>query len=220
MSKSPIYCEHANEMPSPCPCKDDCYCKEHSCKSTMKKITQCDVCGCEHFEGVSCPNCVIQNEITMTDINVMKRCIPLFEKTIKALKTQCQMSDEPYDQEIVEYLVDLCFEILNNRHVTLLPDQIAEMGIYVEKLRKQKEVTIIVNGEKKVVEKRTLRFKELVDLIYDELIIRYTSFSIISHADCSITYRQGHPSKPNGILTLGETVHLKDGMIFDIALVN
>jgi len=30
--KSAIYCEHANEMPVKCPCDDDCYCKEHSCK--------------------------------------------------------------------------------------------------------------------------------------------------------------------------------------------
>lgn len=34
MEKSPIYCEHANEMPSSgCPCDADCYCKDHSCKS-------------------------------------------------------------------------------------------------------------------------------------------------------------------------------------------
>ena len=29
---SAIYCEHANEMPAKCPCDDDCYCKQHSCK--------------------------------------------------------------------------------------------------------------------------------------------------------------------------------------------
>ena len=32
MSQSPISCNHANEMPVICPCDDDCYCKEHSCK--------------------------------------------------------------------------------------------------------------------------------------------------------------------------------------------
>jgi len=30
---SAIFCEHANEMPAVCPCPDDCYCKENSCKS-------------------------------------------------------------------------------------------------------------------------------------------------------------------------------------------
>ncbi len=29
---SAICCEHANEMPYQCPCDDDCYCKQHSCK--------------------------------------------------------------------------------------------------------------------------------------------------------------------------------------------
>jgi len=37
MSKSPIYCEHANESPSRCPCPDDCYCKEYSCKIKRKE---------------------------------------------------------------------------------------------------------------------------------------------------------------------------------------
>jgi hypothetical protein len=30
---SPLYCEHANEMPVVCPCPSDCYCKIHgNCK--------------------------------------------------------------------------------------------------------------------------------------------------------------------------------------------
>lgn len=31
-SESPVFCEHANEMPSRCPCDPDCYCKSHSCR--------------------------------------------------------------------------------------------------------------------------------------------------------------------------------------------
>lgn len=27
-----MWCEHANECTSVCPCKDDCYCKSHTCK--------------------------------------------------------------------------------------------------------------------------------------------------------------------------------------------
>lgn len=29
---SPVFCEHANEMPQVCPCDDLCYCKDHSCR--------------------------------------------------------------------------------------------------------------------------------------------------------------------------------------------
>jgi len=35
--KTPIFCSHANEMPAICPCDDDCYCKEHSCKPQARK---------------------------------------------------------------------------------------------------------------------------------------------------------------------------------------
>jgi hypothetical protein len=33
--KSPILCDHANEVPNTCTCDEDCYCKSHTCK-TMK----------------------------------------------------------------------------------------------------------------------------------------------------------------------------------------
>lgn len=29
---SAVFCGHANECPSVCPCVDECYCKEHSCR--------------------------------------------------------------------------------------------------------------------------------------------------------------------------------------------
>jgi len=32
IEKSPLYCEHANEVPQTCPCPPDCYCKDHTCK--------------------------------------------------------------------------------------------------------------------------------------------------------------------------------------------
>lgn len=32
--RSPMYCEHANEVPMVCPCDDDCYCKSHTCKGS------------------------------------------------------------------------------------------------------------------------------------------------------------------------------------------
>ncbi len=29
--ESPLFCEHANEVPQACPCAPDCYCKDHTC---------------------------------------------------------------------------------------------------------------------------------------------------------------------------------------------
>lgn len=34
--KSAMFCEHANEVPLACPCKDDCYCKTHTCFKEKK----------------------------------------------------------------------------------------------------------------------------------------------------------------------------------------
>ena len=35
ISCSPMYCNHANEMPAVCPCDDDCYCRVHgSCRGS------------------------------------------------------------------------------------------------------------------------------------------------------------------------------------------
>lgn len=35
MSRSAMYCEHANEAPRACRCDGDCYCKEHSCRGRL-----------------------------------------------------------------------------------------------------------------------------------------------------------------------------------------
>lgn len=48
MVKDAIYCNHANEMPASCPCDDDCYCKENSCKpikgrTKVSKLTRSEI---------------------------------------------------------------------------------------------------------------------------------------------------------------------------------
>ena len=37
MSKTFDFCDHANEVPVSCPCDDDCYCKQHTCKPQPQK---------------------------------------------------------------------------------------------------------------------------------------------------------------------------------------
>lgn len=36
MPKSAIFCGHANECPNVCPCDDDCYCRDHTCRHLKK----------------------------------------------------------------------------------------------------------------------------------------------------------------------------------------
>lgn len=34
MTRAAMFCDHANEVPMSCPCDSECYCKEHTCRST------------------------------------------------------------------------------------------------------------------------------------------------------------------------------------------
>jgi hypothetical protein len=71
-----------------------------------------------------------------------------------------------------------------------------------------KEFTIIVNARQKPWNKKEISFDELVNLAfgtpnYDNSV--YT-----------VTYQKGEDKKPKGSLTRGDSVHVKDGMIFDV----
>ena len=72
-----------------------------------------------------------------------------------------------------------------------------------------KKYTIIVNGRQKVVTKDELSFDEIVALAYDN---PPSGENIVF----TITYRRGHGHKPEGTLVQGETVKIKEGMIFNV----
>ena len=72
-----------------------------------------------------------------------------------------------------------------------------------------KEYTIVVNGREKTVTATELGGDDLVALAYEnpptgELIC------------FTITYRRGQGNKPEGTLDDGDTVKLKEGMIFNV----
>ncbi len=75
--------------------------------------------------------------------------------------------------------------------------------------RHDMEVTIVVNGREKTVEKGDLTFDQLVALAFDDP----PSGELICF---TITFRRGHGNKPEGTLSEGETVKMKDGMIFNV----
>lgn len=72
-----------------------------------------------------------------------------------------------------------------------------------------KEYTIYVNSREKIVSKEELSFDEVVVLAFDT---PQTGDNIFF----TITYRRGHSNKPEGTLVAGETVKVKDGMIFNV----
>ena len=73
----------------------------------------------------------------------------------------------------------------------------------------EKEVTIIVNARPKVVTKKEMTFEEIVALAFD-------SSEGGPNILFTITYRKGEGNKPEGTLVAGETVKIKDGMIFNV----
>ncbi len=73
---------------------------------------------------------------------------------------------------------------------------------------KDKEFTIVVNARKKTVTKKELSFDEVVELAFGPPNYETSVYTV--------TYQKGDDKKPKGSLVRGETVKVKDGMIFDV----
>jgi hypothetical protein len=108
--------------------------------------------------------------------------------------------------------LDLYREVSGNKE-----DQPIENGSQVVHLHEDEHFhsgpprtyTIYVNGQKKVVTTKTMTFDAVVKLAYPTpptgQNIMYT-----------VSYEDGPPSNPQGALLEGETVKIKDGMIFNV----
>lgn len=76
----------------------------------------------------------------------------------------------------------------------------------------KKEVTIIVNGREKQFPKEEISFAEVVALAFDTPHSPDTMYTV--------SYRRGHGNKPEGTLVEGQSVKVKDGMIFNVTATN
>ncbi len=74
---------------------------------------------------------------------------------------------------------------------------------------RQKEFTIIVNAREKIVTERELSFEQVVALAFP-------TAPYGANTAYTITYRRGQGNKPEGILVAGQSVQVKDRMIFDV----
>jgi hypothetical protein len=72
-----------------------------------------------------------------------------------------------------------------------------------------KDITIIVNGRQKLVTKKELLFEEIVALAFE-------TPSTGGNTIFTVTYRKGEGNKPEGTLTTGHTIKVKDGMVFNV----
>ena len=72
-----------------------------------------------------------------------------------------------------------------------------------------KDFTIVVNGREKTVTERELTFSALVALAFDNP-------STTGNTIYTISYRRGEGNKPEGTLVEGESVKVKNSMIFNV----
>jgi hypothetical protein len=74
----------------------------------------------------------------------------------------------------------------------------------------KKKVTIIVNARPYEVEKDDITYEEVVTFAFPD-------FPNHPEKNYSVKYKRGHGNKPEGILSPGGTVKVKDEMIFDVS---
>ncbi len=70
------------------------------------------------------------------------------------------------------------------------------------------EVNVIVNGRKKPVAQKELSFDDVVTLAFGPPNYDSSVFTV--------TYQKGPDSHPKGTMVRGQSVKVKDGMIFDV----
>ncbi|MBZ5615718.1 MAG: multiubiquitin domain-containing protein [Acidobacteriia bacterium] len=76
-----------------------------------------------------------------------------------------------------------------------------------------KEVTIIVNTREKTWDKKQISYQEVV-------ILAFGSYSNDENVVYTVTYSRGEKSHHEGSLVKGESVNVKDGMIFNVSQSN
>jgi hypothetical protein len=73
--------------------------------------------------------------------------------------------------------------------------------------------TIVINGRQKTVTAKELTFEQIVALAFD-------TQPNGENVEITVTYTRGHGDKPEGSLTNGRTVKVKEGMIFNVSATN
>ena len=72
-----------------------------------------------------------------------------------------------------------------------------------------KQFTIVVNAREKTFTGREISFNQVVELAFG-------SVSQNPNIVYSVTYKRGEGNKPEGSMEKGDTVKIKDGMIFNV----
>ncbi len=109
----------------------------------------------------------------------------------------------------IDHDEELFREVSGDREDTVVPrDDTPVHLIADEHFYSQKTFRLIVNLEEKFVVKKKQSFEDIVKLAYPT--------PPDDNATYTIGYRKGPPANPKGSLVEGQSVKVKDGMIFDV----
>lgn len=75
--------------------------------------------------------------------------------------------------------------------------------------KRDKQVTIIVNGRDKLIEKERITYEEVI-------ILAFGTYEQSPNIEYTVTYSKGKRPKQKGILEKGESIMIKEGMIFNV----
>lgn len=76
-----------------------------------------------------------------------------------------------------------------------------------------KQFNIIVNGRQRVVTEKELSFAQLIPLAFENPPVG-------PNVVFTVTYSRGEEHKPKGSLVEGDTVKIKEGMVFNVTATN
>lgn len=73
-----------------------------------------------------------------------------------------------------------------------------------------RRITLVINARERTIIEKELTFEQLVALAFPTAP---TGENVLF----TISFRRGHGNKPDGSLLAGETVQIKDGMVFVVS---
>jgi hypothetical protein len=111
----------------------------------------------------------------------------------------------------IDSSIELFREENGNHEDTLITND--KTPIYLnpsEHFYSEQKFIIIVNTQPKSVDKKLISYSEIVNL----------AFTAQPNFDYTVTYRKGPQSNKEGALEVGQTIKIKNGMIFNVTATN
>lgn len=88
-----------------------------------------------------------------------------------------------------------------------------EKSLEKKEEKKDKEYILIVNTREKIWDKKEITYKEVI-------VLAYSSYSEDPNVIYTITYSKGEGAHHHGTMVLGDSVKVKNGMVFNVTQSN